>query len=364
MTGIPKLMNKIRTRGYRYRKAYDSKNYVSSWIEDDKFELDGTTMKAFVVILRTIGCHWSRTQSATTDGGGGSSGGCTMCGYINDCLELNYSINPKDIVYQFKSAVEKFNDKEFQYLKVFSSGSFLDDSEISIEVRSEILQFCTDSGVPHLLFETRPEFVTSAALEQLICNYKGRIQIAIGLESANDYILKNSINKGFSFDDYRKAIKIIRDFEFSIKTYLLLKPPFLREREAIFDVLNSIKVLGEQNLTDCISINPVNIQKFTIIEYLFGRRDYRPPWLWSVVEVLRRGSEMLSDSKIRLLSQPTAGGTIRGAHNCGQCDKKVLDSISKFSLNNDPSIFDGLTCSCRSQWEDALELENLIKSQL
>ena len=358
MTGILKFMNEIRARGYRYRRTYDPKKYVSSWLEDDKYKRDGPTMKALVVILRTIGCNWSREHSSTR------GGGCSMCGYINDCLEPENSMNQNDILFQFKSALEKFENQDFHFLKIFTSGSFLDDSEIPPEVRSKILDLCTDVGVAHLLFETRPEFVTLSALTQLEHDYKGRIQIAIGLESANDNILKNSINKGFSFEDYRKAINSIRDFDFSVKTYLLLKPPFLREREAIFDVLTSIKVLQDQHLTDCISINPINIQKFTLLENLFTRRDYRPPWLWSVVDVLQRGVEMLSDNKIRLLSSPTAGGTNRGAHNCGKCDKLVLDAISEFSLYNDPSIFDDLGCSCKEQWEDILELENLIRSQL
>ena len=150
----------------------------------------------------------------------------------------------------------------------------------------------------------------------------------------------------------------------SIKTYLLLKPPFLTDRDAITDLLSSISDLREQKLTDCISINPVHIQKFTVVEYLFDRNDYRPPWLWSVVEVLKHGVELLKDTDIRLLSQPTAGGLRRGPHNCGKCDSEVLKAIEKFSLNNNPEEFKDLQCTCQKKWNDILELENIAKSAL
>ena len=99
MTGIPELINKIRTRGYRTRRTYEPKKYISSWLEPDKFERDGPTLNALVVVLRTIGCHWSRENPNANDG---IITGCSMCGYINDCFEHGSSVNSTDIVYQFR----------------------------------------------------------------------------------------------------------------------------------------------------------------------------------------------------------------------------------------------------------------------
>ncbi|MCK5561792.1 MAG: TIGR01210 family radical SAM protein, partial [Thermoplasmata archaeon] len=136
--------------------------------------------------------------------------------------------------------------------------------------------------------------------------------------------------------------------------------------DAISDVLNSIAQLSKHGLSDVISINPINIQKFTLVEHLFSRHDYRPPWLWSVVEVLTRGAGLLSDGRIRLLSHPTAGGLRTGAHNCGACDKVVLKAINEFSLTGDVAVFQApeLDCDCREKWRDILELENITKSNL
>ena len=141
-----------------------------------------------------------------------------------------------------------------------------------------------------------------------------------------------------------------------------MKPPFLYEADAISDVLNSISEIGSKNLTHCISINPVHIQKFTLVEYLFERGEFRPPWLWSVIEALKRGHKLLQNTGIRLLSSPTAAGTTRGAHNCKNCDGTVLQAINEFSMNNDSDILNNLYCDCYNDWLDVINLENCVKS--
>ena len=53
------------------------------------------------------------------------------------------------------------------------------------------------------------------------------------------------------------------------------------------------------------------------------------------------------------------GGNIRGAHNCKNCDKKYLDAIYDFSLNQNVDIFKDLSCECRENWLDQIDVENL-----
>ena len=72
---------------------------------------------------------------------------------------------------------------------------------------------------------------------------------------------------------------------------------------------------------------------FTLVEQLYAAGEYRPPWLWSVVDVIRQGREILSEDSL-LLCHPSGGGSKRGPHNCGKCDHKFLEAISDFSLTN------------------------------
>jgi radical SAM enzyme (TIGR01210 family) len=171
-------------------------------------------------------------------------------------------------------------------------------------------------------------------------------------------VLENSINKGFELKDYIKAASTLKDLGIGVKTYLLVKPPFLSEREAILDAVNSAKVVADY--TQTISFNPVNVQKYTLVEKLWRNGEYRTPWLWSVVEVLRQSHKLKG---VRLMSSPTAGGTKKGAFNCGKCDKEVLQAIEKFSLTQDISYLDAPDCECKNMWEDILNIECYTKTQ-
>jgi radical SAM enzyme (TIGR01210 family) len=199
--------------------------------------------------------------------------------------------------------------------------------EISKEAARHVLRQTADRGM-RLLFESRPEFVTPATVAEAL-SVNENLEIALGLESSNDRVLRYSINKGFSRADYETAAKTIADAGIDLRTYVLLKPPFLTEAEAIADSKETIELASRFSKT--ISLNPVNVQKGTLVEKLWRNWAYRPPWLWSVLDVLRNSQR---DGR-RLVCEPTGGGKERGAHNCGKCDETILASLKAFSESQD-----------------------------
>ncbi len=331
---MKELNQAIKNTRQRHPKPKDPKRYITFWTE--KEVLNEKVVDAFVMILRTRGCEWAQ------------SSGCTMCGYINDTTQKE--IKEEDILHQFSEVMKNHSGEPF--VKIYTSGSFLDENELPRSAQDEILENLGEK-TQRILFESRPKFVTKERLKD-----QKNLEIAFGLESANDFVLENSINKGFGVNDYLKAAKTAKDLDIGVRTYLLIKPPFLSEKEAITDSVNSAKTITEY--TDCISFNPVNIQNFTLVERLWKNREYRPPWLWSVVAVLKECSELKG---VRFLSSPTAGGTKKGAHNCGICDPEVLGGIAEFSLSQDISYLDRLDCECKDQWQDILSTEHAAKTQ-
>ena len=200
-----------------------------------------------------------------------------------------------------------------------------------------------------MLVESRPEFVNDS-VDKALDSVKS-LEVAIGLESANDEVRQKCVNKGFRFADYESACKLLRGKGAAVRTYLLLKPPYLTERAAMDDVAGSIAKVAE--LSQIISVNPVNVQKGTVVENLWRKGLYRPPWLWSLIEVLKE----VNISSTRLVSAPSGGGTRRGVHNCGKCDRPMLNAIQDFSLSQDVKLLKGWDCDCREEWLDWLELE-------
>ncbi len=265
-----------------------------------------------------------------------------MCGFV--CDSNPHATGP-DILREFRDALARFG-KDFKIVKIFTSGSFLDSAEVPLDVRNTILAELRDT--PKVIIESRPEFVSEERCEEL-ARIGAHIEIAIGLESSNDYIRERCINKGFSFNDFVKAARAARSQHFTVKAYLLLKPPFLTEAEAMNDVIRSVK--DTTGYVDTLSLNLCNVQKGTVVERLWKKRLYRPPWLWTAVEILRQ-----SRGDVPIICDPVAGGTRRGPHNCGLCDRAIVDEIRRFSLTQDKASF-SVDCTDKALWHFILEFE-------
>jgi len=318
-------------------KIRDPTKPVRCWSEKDV--LDNKEVDAFVIIFRTRGCSWSLNS------------GCTMCGYFNDSMWDK--VSDVDLLTQFDKAMELYNEEKF--VKIFTSGSFLDDDEIPLKVRKKILIRLLETA-DKISVESRPEYIMDKKLNDIKNIIKSKsFEIGIGLETANDFVREHAINKGFKFDDYKKAAKVIKKNKFNLKTYVLVKPPFLTEKESINDCIDTVDKIKE--FTDTISLNPTNVQRNTLIEYLWKRKQYRPAWIWSIVEILKESKKIAGNIQVKC--DIVGGGSIRGAHNCHECDHIFLDAISSFSLSQKINIFNNLDCECKDRWLDQLDIKDI-----
>jgi len=315
-----------------------NKTPVASWFDYDYFEEERKAIKALTVILRTAGCQWRK---------------CTMCGFWQESADVTQA----DILDQLERSLRNSPEEDI-ILKIFTSGSFLDEREISSETRKEIAERVRKVGrIRKFIVETRPEFVSAERIEDL--NGVENLELAIGLETADDFFRSKYIKKGFSFDDYRKAAEIIIDGGAMVKTYLLLKPPFVSEKKAIEDVIKSAELVSDYSPT--ISLNLCNIQKYTPLENLWRRGYYRPPWLWSAVEAIKE----IKKRKIVVMSDPVGAGYKRGPHNCGTCDREITEAIKKFNITQDVRVLErldenGIECECKEVWRALLKYDDFL----
>jgi radical SAM enzyme (TIGR01210 family) len=294
-------------------------------------------------VLATIGCSHARD----------TKGGCTMCSYLLDGSAESPS--SEELIQQFKNAMSKLEDEsEPLSVKVYTSGSFLDPVEIPEVVRTEILSILSsEKRVKQVVLESRPEYVTVTILKEISTSLGDKqVEIGIGVESSNDVIRSICINKGFNTQEFEKVVQKASEYKIGVRAYVLLKPPFLTERDSLLDSMKTIQDLDKIGVST-ISINPVNVQKNTLVERLWERRQYRPPWLWTTIEVLKQMRSSVSP-EIPLLCDPVAAGKLRGTHNCGNCDESVTAAIRDFSLNQDVEVFSKLHCNCYDQWQHVL----------
>ncbi|MFB6162241.1 MAG: archaeosine biosynthesis radical SAM protein RaSEA [Halococcoides sp.] len=327
------VMRDIRARN---DEQYDPREPIRVWTDEDLTPEGVRT--SLTAVLNTGGCRWAR------------AGGCTMCGYVAESVP-DGSVASEDVLAQI-DAIEAHEadalDEPAPLVKLYTSGSFLDERELSGATREAIVERFGDRA--RIVVESLPEFMTADRLDPL-ASIGPEIDVAVGLETASDRIRQECINKVFTFEEFATASEVAADRGVGVKAYLLLKPPFLSESEALDDAVESVRRTAEYAHT--VSVNPTNVQQYTLVEDLYHADGYRPPWLWSVAAVLDR----TADVDAIVVSDPVGKGSSRGPHNCGECDDRVARAIEDFDRRQEPAVFEEVSCACEATWAEVLDRE-------
>ncbi|MDS0294111.1 archaeosine biosynthesis radical SAM protein RaSEA [Halogeometricum luteum] len=323
------VMREIRSRKDR---TYDPHEPTRVWLDEDNTP-DGVK-QSLTIILNTGGCRWAR------------AGGCTMCGYVAESVEGG-SVAHEALMDQIQVCLDheaENSDEEADLIKIYTSGSFLDEREVGAETRRAIAETFGDRE--RIVVESLPDFVERERLEDFTSQGL-ETDVAVGLETATDRVRHDCVNKYFDFSDFEDACAEAGAVGAGVKAYLLMKPPFLSESEAVEDMESSIRRCAGVEHCHTVSMNPTNVQRYTMVDELYFQGGYRPPWLWSVAEVL----ESTADVDAIVVSDPVGHGSDRGAHNCGDCDDLVQKAIKDFDLRQDPAVFSQVSCDCEGTWD-------------
>jgi hypothetical protein len=348
-----------RQKALKKKRQYSEellKRPVAYWIKEDR--LLNEVGKEFTIILRTKGCSWAL----------GKMGGCSMCGYVQDANIEN--VKPEYILSQFEHA---FNDKigEIQkddknyVLKIFNSGSFFDDEEITNQVREHVYKKISEiSKIKEVVVESRVNYITREKLAKMRDSLQDKyVEIGIGLETANDHIRQHFLNKGLTLDAFKEAVGTCKENNIGVKAYLLLKPPFLNEQSAIDDCVSSIRTCINLNV-NTISINPLNIQKGSLTEYLWYQNRYRPPWFYSLFKCLKSALNQEDLNNTRILSDPSGAGSKRGIHNClkRECNENMMNILRNFVQKQDIGELNqsNYKCNCKKKYNYQIKSMNSI----
>lgn len=319
---------------------------MNYWISEDN--VAGKKGITLYIILPTIGCYRYRIGKA-----------CYMCAYPASAPKQPWE--QWRFVDYVRKALEKVKNKNRVAVKIFTSGSFLDDAEVKPEIRMQIFGLIAPlENIKEVVIESRAELVRPDSVKELSGIVEDKyFEIGIGLETQNDELRDVAINKGNTFEEFIKASETIHKAGAHVKAYLLLKSAFLSEREAIEDAKASIERIIPH--ADSVSLNLTNVQKGTLVERLWERKGYRSPWLWSAVEILKWAKKKFPEK--RILCDPVGAGSQRGPHNCGKCDKRIANAIREFSNTQELKYLESLNHECKREWKHIVE-QGLMDWQL
>ena len=342
---IEKLTKEIRQRAFERKEPKTPEQVGASWYNDD-LTYDGVA-KTLFMILPTPGCAWAL----------GDSGGCTMCSYVSDCtLE---PIDTDTILRIFHDHLSRHPivEEDKISVKLFASGSFLNPYELPKEARDEILKTLIGLGnVTEIIVESRPEYVKEEYLDEIFEIIGDTLfEVSIGLETSNDYTRLNKINKGFTRDDFEKAVKLMQNlkeskgYNIKSKAYIFVKPILVSEGQAIDEAIETARYcdsIGVNRLSFC----PATIHSGTVIERFWRKGAYQPPWIWSCIEIINTVRDELD---IPALLDTSGFGSRRGPYNCKKCNKDLKHMIIANNLTQTKIDYE---CECKNEW--LAEVEN------
>lgn len=329
---------------------------------------DETVPRAVLFLPVIHGCSWKH-----------KCGGCLNCGMAQGMnIDLPSALAVKPVLDRVATWVVRQKESP-AWVCIYNEGSFLNPDELHQLAQRLILEITADTGfVRRITIESRPEFITEEALKtasQIATSHGVEIEIGQGVEVRNNFVRRCCINKGFSWDTFERKVKAIAECEgLRSLAYVLLKPPFLTEREAIDEAIRTIQECFRIGV-DAVSLEAMSIQEWTLVEYLWLREFYRVPMLWSVIYVL---------SKVAPLGEVRIGGepetyfpySLRAAHNwgaCGgKCNARIWDRFRRYNETHDPNYLTESSCECEEGWSREInkdrhedgELENRVAQRI
>ena len=225
-------------------------------------------------------------------------------GCPNDCIFCNQkSISgqkkemtkekAKEIIDNYLESIRK--EKESVKIEIaFFGGSF---TAIKEEKQEELLkvayEYVKSKDVDSIRISTRPDAINKEILKRL--KKYGVKTIELGVQSANNYIL-NRINRGHTFEDVKKASKMIRWYGFKLGHQMMVGLP----ESTRLDEINTAKQLIKLK-PKMVRIYPTLVIKNTKLEKEYEEGKYKPLSVVQTVEVCKDLVRMFTDKKIDVI---------------------------------------------------------------
>ncbi|NBB75342.1 MAG: radical SAM protein [Bacteroidetes bacterium] len=173
-----------------------------------------------------------------------------------------------------------------RHIKLYNSGNFFDRKAIPPSDYDAIAERV--AGFNTVIVENHPKLCndTCVAFRDRL---DGQFEIALGLETAHPTVL-DRLNKRMTRDDFRRAVAFLRTHDIDVRTFILLRPPFMSEAEGVEWALRSIEFAFDAGVQTCsvVPTRPGN----GMMQQLAADGHYAPPAMASIETVLEEGMQM------------------------------------------------------------------------
>lgn len=169
---------------------------------------DGELWRTVTIFLTNKECPWR----------------CLMCDLWRNTTDAR--VEAGAIPEQIRFALEQL--PAARQIKLYNSGSFFDEQAIPREDWKEIAELA--HRFERVIVECHPALVTGRIVE-FAGMIEGRLEVAMGLETAHEEALER-LNKRMTLEIFSNAAQKLSDLDVDLRVFVLLKPPFIQDREA------------------------------------------------------------------------------------------------------------------------------------
>ena len=217
-------------------------------------------------------------------------------------------------------------------IKLYNSGSFFDPRAIPVEdypaIASRIASF------ERVIVESHPALVGENCYrfkEQL----NGRLEVAMGLETVHLQILEQ-LNKRMTTEQFAAAARHLCEHDIDLRVFILVKPPFMREDEALYWAERSLDFAFDCGATSATLI-PTRGGNGAM-EELAVAGDFSPPSLSTLEAALAYGIKLHRGRVFADLWD------VKGGAECLQCHSQRIARLR--TMNRSQSIAQPVRCEC------------------
>lgn len=208
---------------------------------------------------------------------------CTFCNQKTISGEQK-QVSAKDVRDTIEYYLKNFK-YDNRYIEVaFFGGSF---TAIEIEKQKELLEavqpYIKQKKVNSIRLSTRPDAINLEILKMLK-HYKVKT-IELGVQSSNNYILARC-KRGHSFEDVKKASRLIRLFGFNLGHQMMVGLPDSTEKDDIQTAKDLIKLKPKM-----VRIYPVLVISGTELEQEYKKDEFSP---LTVEQAVERSKEIVN----------------------------------------------------------------------
>ena len=218
---------------------------------------------------------------------------CTFCNQRKISGQQK-NVTAQDVKNTIEFYLKLFEEKDVYREIAFFGGSF---TGIEPDRQEELLkvayEYIKQKKVDSIRISTRPDYIDKTILKRLK-KYKVKT-IELGVQTTNDYLL-NRCKRGHTFEDVKKASKLIRRFRFTLGHQMMVGLP----ESTRLDEMNTARDLAKLK-PKMIRIYPVLVIRDTELEQEYNRGEFEPLDLRQAVEICKELNQFFEKKKVKVI---------------------------------------------------------------